>query len=364
MPMKTVLILANSSKGVYGFRNELMLELLKNYKVVVSVPDETCTQELAEEGCEIIHTAIDRRGMSPKEDAGLFLAYCRLIKKVKPDLVLTYTIKPNIYGGCACRMYKIPYLATITGLGSAFEKKGILKKMIICMYRAGIKKASCVFFQNSQNQKIFREYKITGCKDKLVAGSGVNLDNHCLEEYPTGKKVRLLFVGRIMREKGIEEFLEAAEKLHDENTSFELVGYCDEDYQELLDQYESKGIIVQHGFHTDIHPFFKEASALVLPTYHEGMSNVLMEASATGRPVIASDISGCREVFEEGITGFGCEPKSAESLMHAIKEFLALNTEKRAFMGLQARKKMESEFDRRSVIDVYIKEINKFININ
>lgn len=361
--VKTILILANSSKGVYGFRNELMLALLQNYKVIVSVPDETCTQELMDEGCQVIYTPIDRRGMNPKEDAGLFLSYLRLLKEIKPDLVLTYTIKPNIYGGYACRKLKIPYMTTITGLGSAFQRNGILKKMIIFMYRVSLKKASCVFFQNAQNQKIFKDCRIVGNKDMLVNGSGVNLEIHHLEEYPGDGKIRFLFVGRIMKEKGIEEFLAAAKELHDENTSFELLGYCDEDYQDILDQYESQGIVIQHGFHTDVHAFLKEASALVLPTYHEGMSNVLMEASATGRPVIASDISGCKEIFEEGVTGFGCEPQNAESLIQAMRKFQTLNTEQRAGMGLMARKKMESEFDRRLVIDVYIKEINKLINI-
>ncbi len=359
--MKTVLILANASTGVYDFRNELMLALMKKYKVVISVPDDLCTKELEEEGCEIIHTPLDRRGMNPIKDAGLFLSYLKLLKKVKPDLVLTYTIKPNIYGGCACRWKKIPYITTITGLGSAFRKSGIIKTMIIRMYRAGLKGAECVFFQNSQNREIFQGYGITGKKDKLVSGSGVNLEVHCPEEYPRDETIRFLFVGRIMKEKGIEELLAAAKALHSEHISFELLGYCDEDYQEILDEYESQGIIRQHGFHTDVQPFLQKASALVLPTYHEGMSNVLMEASASARPVIASDISGCKEIFEEGVTGFGCEPQNAESLMSAIKKFLALSVEERARMGHLARKKMEKEFDRRTVTASYMEEINQLL---
>lgn len=359
MSRKTILILANASTGVYDFRNELMLALLRKYRVVVSVPDDLCVRELAEEGCEIIHTPIDRRGMSPKEDVRLFFAYCRLLKELKPDLVLTYTIKPNIYGGCACRWEKVPYFTTITGLGSAFQKGMLFRKMIVCMYRAGLKGARCVFFQNARNKELFQNYKIMGEKDKLVCGSGVNLELHKAEEYPSGEKVRFLFIGRIMKEKGIEEFLEAAKKLHNENVCFELLGYCDEDYQKKLDQYESLGIITQHGFQTDVRSFLKEASALVLPTYHEGMSNVLMEASATARPVIASNISGCMEVFEEGITGLGCEPRNAESLIEALRKFLRLNREERAAMGRAARKKMEQEFDRNQVTAAYMEEIEK-----
>lgn len=359
MNKKTILILANASTGVYDFRNELMLALLKKYRVVVSVPDDLCVRELAAEGCEIIHTPIDRRGVNPKEDLGLFRAYCRLLKELKPDLVLTYTIKPNIYGGCACRLKRVPYFATITGLGSAFQKGTVFRKMIICMYRAGLRGARCVFFQNARNRELFQGYGIIGKKDKLVSGSGVNLDTHRAEEYPMDEKTRFLFIGRIMREKGIEEFLEAAKRFHSEAVSFELLGYCDEDYQEKLDQYESQGIIIQHGFHTDVRSFLKEASALILPTYHEGMSNVLMEASATARPVIASRISGCMEVFEEGITGLGCEPGNAESLMEAIRKFLGLSREERAKMGIAARKKMEREFDRNRVTASYMEEIEK-----
>lgn len=359
--MKRVLILANASTGVYDFRNELMQALLKKYKVVVSVPDDICVKELEEEGCEIIQTPLDRRGMNPRKDGALFLAYLKLLKQVKPDLVLTYTIKPNIYGGCACRWQRVPYITTITGLGSAFQKTGILKSMIIRMYRMGLRGAECVFFQNSQNREIFRGYKITGKRNKLVSGSGVNLEVHRAEEYPGDETTRFLFVGRIMKEKGIEELLAAAKALHGENVSFELLGYCDDDYQELLDAYESQGIIKQHGFHTDVQPFLKQASALILPTYHEGMSNVLMEASASARPVIASNISGCKEIFEEGVTGFGCEPQNTKSLIQAIEKFLKLTVEERVQMGMAARRKMEKEFDRRLVTASYMEEIDGFL---
>lgn len=149
----------------------------------------------------------------------------------------------------------------------------------------------------------------------------------------------VLFIGRIMREKGIEEFLEAAKALHGENVTFETLGYCDEDYGELLDTYEKQGMVTQHGFHTNVEDYLKDASAIVLPTYHEGMSNVLMEAAATARPVIATNISGCKEIVEDGVTGFLCEPKDAAGLQEALKKFLALPTEERARMGLRGREK-------------------------
>lgn len=360
--MKKVLILANSSGGLYDFRNELVLGLLAKYKVTVSLPDEVRTKELEEEGCKVVKTAINRRGVNPSEDLKLLLAYRKLLKEEKPDLVLTYTIKPNIYGGFCCRMMKIPYVETVTGLGSTFQKQGFFLKMIVTMYRMGLKKAECVFFQNRENQSIFERYGIRGKKTELVSGSGVNLKRHSFEPYPEEDKVRFLYIGRMMKEKGLNELLEAAKQLHDENTEFVLLGYPDEDSQDKLDSFEKEGYIKQLGFDPDVHEHIKKASALVLPTYHEGMSNVLMEASATGRPVIATNISGCKEVFEEGVTGFGCEPKSSEDLLRALKKFLELSREQRAVMGQRAREKMEREFDREKVADAYMKEIDLILN--
>ena len=355
--MKKVLILANSSGGLYDFRNELVQKLLFKYEVTVSLPDEVRTKELAEEGCKVVHTPINRRGVNPAEDFKLLLAYRKLLKEEKPDLTLTYTIKPNIYGGFCCRMMRIPYIATVTGLGSTFQKQGIFLKLITTMYRLGLKKAECIFFQNRENREIFEKYHIRGKKSKLVSGSGVNLKRHCFEPYPEDDQVRFLYVGRMLREKGIEELLEAAKQLHDDDTEFALLGYPDEDYQDKLDAYEKEGYIKQLGFDPDVHVYIKNASALVLPTYHEGMSNVLMEASATGRPVIATNISGCKEIFEEGVTGFSCEPKSSEDLIRALKKFLKLSREERAVMGQKARQKMEREFDREKVADAYMEEI-------
>ena len=362
--MSTILVLANFSSGLYDFRNELLVGLLKENRVVVSVPDEIKWKELEAEGCEVVHTTINRRGINPFEDFKILTEYRKLLKKVQPDMVLTYTIKPNIYGGFLCRWKKIPYITTITGLGSTFQKQGLLKWLIVRMYRMALKKAECIFFQNMQNKKIFERCGIQGKSSMLVNGSGVNLEKHSFEDYPCpeGRTVKFLFIGRIMKEKGIEEFLEAADKLHNADVLFEILGGCDEDYQKLLAGYEKKGIVKNYGFQTNVHDYIKKASVVVLPTYHEGMSNVLMEASATGRPVIATNISGCKEIFEDGLTGFGCEPKNSESLIAAMKQFLALNIEERAEMGRNARKKMEREFDRRQVTDVYIKEINRILN--
>ena len=357
--MSKIMILANSSGGLYDFRNELVQELLKYHQVIISLPDEVKSALFEEEGCKVVRIPINRRGMNPLQDLKLIRAYRKLIRQEKPDLVLTYTIKPDVYGGMVCAALKVPYICTITGLGSAFQKKGPVLKLVELLYHLGLRKADCVFFQNEENRRIFQSAGLVSGNNRLVSGSGVNLKVHTLEEYPEGQGILFLFVGRMMKEKGIEEFLGAAEALHGEHIQFAVLGYCDEDYQALLDEKEKEGVILQLGFHPDVQAYYKKCSAIVLPTYHEGMSNVLMEASATGRPVIASNISGCREIYEEGVTGFGFAPRSTEALIIALKKFIALSKQDRAAMGRSARGKMEREFDRSRVVEAYMEEINR-----
>ena len=359
--MGKVLILTNSSGGLYDFRNEFVQALTAKHEVVVSMPDEVKEKELAAEGCRIIKTPINRRGINPLEDLKLYRTYSRMMKELKPDLVVTYTIKPNIYGGIAAGMHKIPYIATITGLGGAFDRTGLFLKLIVTMYRTGLKKAACVFFQNEENKGIFQKFGITAKKIRMVMGSGVNLERHRYEEYPAGQETHFLFVGRVMKERGILEYIEAAKALHSDRVFFDIMGYCDEDYQDLLNELEKEGVIHQIGFHTEVHPYLTAASAIVVASFHEGMSNALIEGAATGRPVIASNISGCLEAFEEGRTGFGFTPGNGKELIRAMEKFLALSVEERAKMGRRGREKMEREFDRRMVTGGYMEEVDRIL---
>lgn len=358
--MKKVLILANSASGLYDFRNELLLKLLESYEVHVSLPDAEKVPQLAIEGCQIHHTPIDRRGVNPVKDMSLLFSYWKLISKIKPDVVLTYTIKPNIYGNLCCGLKRIPYIANITGLGSVFENGGMVQKIVVLLYKLSLKKASCIFFQNKKNQEIFEQHGIYGKKARLVPGSGVNLDRHTFEEYSSKEeKMIFLYVGRVMKEKGIEELLYAAKVLCEENHQviFRLVGNYEEDYKDIVEQYEKQGILELIGYQKEIHPYYKEAAAVLMPSYHEGMSNVILEASATGRPVLASDIPGCQEGFEDGITGFGFPPRDKEALLEALRKFVKLSEDERAQMGKNARAKMEREFDRKQVVNAYVEEI-------
>lgn len=244
--------------------------------------------------------------MNPAKDLKLFRFYLRLLKQVKPAAVLTYTIKPNIYGGMACRFKKVPYLVNITGLGTALEHEGLLQKMIVMLYRQSLKKAGCIFFQNRRNRDFMQD---KGCVDlrantKIIAGSGVNLQEHQPKPYPQGEKVRFVSVMRIMKDKGIEELLAAAKTVHAEHpeTLFEILGSYEEEtrnlYEPQIDDLQTAGIVQYYGYRDDVPDFYEHCQAVIHPSYHEGMSNVLQEAAATARPVIASNINGCKEILK------------------------------------------------------------------
>lgn len=356
-----ILVLANSSNGVYSFRNDFMCTMLKEYEVVISLPDDVCKKELEEEGCRIVYTPINRRGVNPVEDFKLILAYRKLLKEEKPDLVITYTIKPNIYGGFVAGMMKVPYIATITGLGGAFDKTGMMLKLITTMYRTGLKKAECVFFQNQENRGICEKYRIKGKTTKMVMGSGVDLKHHTYEPYPAEEKVHFLYMGRIMKERGIEEYIKAAEELAGDEVQFDIVGGHDEFYQERIEELHQRKVIQYLGFQKEVHPYLAATSAVVIPSFHEGMSNTLIEAAATGRPVIASKIFGCIEGFEEGKTGLGFTPGHADELIDAMKKFLHMSRDEREEMGRLGRKKMEKEFDRKLVTKAYMDEVHRIL---
>lgn len=354
--MKKVLLLANSSKGVYGFRNDLVLELLKKYEVVVSVPDDVCTEELRKEGCKIVKTPLNRRGMNPIEDAKLCCAYSRLLGELKPDVVLTYTIKPNIYGGIVCRIKRIPYITTITGLGSAMEGNGLLQSFTTMLYRVAMKQAACIFFQNETNQRIFDERRIRGKSQMRVSGSGVDLDTFQYMPMPSDDRIRFIFVSRILKEKGIEEYLEAAKQIRMRypNTEFWVLGKCDDDYEAILQEAHDKQEICYFGMQKDVKHYLKDVHCLVHPSYYpEGMSNVCQEAAACGRAVITTDHTGCRETVDDGVTGYLVEKKNAVSLVTALEQFIGLDANDKAMMGKNARQKMEREFDRKIVTKNY-----------
>ena len=209
-----ILILANHSGGLYDFRKDLIGELKKYASVTVAVPHNDRWDELLHLADRVIELPIDRRGMNPLHDSKLFHQYRAILKEVKPDLVLTYTIKPNIYGGLACRMAHIPYAVNITGLGSAIENGGWLKKFVLALYKPALKGARVVFFENAGNRDTLAATGVVPKGyDVVLNGAGVNLEDYPYQPYPQEGAVRFLFVGRVMHEKGVDELFAAAKRM-------------------------------------------------------------------------------------------------------------------------------------------------------
>ena len=348
-----ILILANNDVGLYQFRRELIAALLKEHEVTVSLPYGELVEPLKEMGCAFLDTPVDRRGINPFKDLALYRSYRKLLKALSPDLVVTYTIKPNIYGGCACRTAKIPYCVNITGLGSAFQKEGLLKKLVVFMYKAALKKAKTVFFENTANRDVFLKEKIVPEEKTCVLnGAGVNLERYRVTEYPDGDTTRFLFIGRVMKEKGVDELFTAMKRLVSEgyDVHLDLLGGYEEDYKSVIEENEKCGWLTYHGYQTDVRPFIAASHCFVLPSWHEGMANTNLECAASGRPLITSNIPGCKEAAEDGKSGFLCEKQNADSLYDKMKTFLALSYEERKQLGLRGRYLTEKKFDRETVV--------------
>ena len=363
MEQKTILVLTNNIGGLHSFRKEVMKAMVdEGYKVVISHPDED--ERIAYFtgiGCEDVLTEFNRRGMNPVKDLQLLMKYRKLIKKYKPLAVLTYTIKPNVYGGMACRMTGTPQLANVTGLGDAVENGGLLQKLTVFLYKMGIGKAKRVFFQNKYNRQFCIGKGIAGEDSILLPGSGVNLNHHVYQECPEDGLIKFLFIARLLKDKGTEEYFEAATRIKEKypNTEFQILGSCEGNYQTQLEELVSRGIINFLGGTSDVRPFIGNVHCTIMPSYHEGMSNVNLESAANGRPVITTNVPGCQETVDNGVTGILCEPRSAESLIAAIEKFLSLTYEEKKAMGMAARKKVEREFDRQIVVNKYLDELKK-----
>ena len=361
MNRKTILFLVNKDNVIYNFRRELAFKLLEQgYRVVISCPYGKKLDFLTEKGAEWVDIKIDRRGTSIFNDLKLIKQYYQQIKTIKPDVVLCYTTKCSVYGGMVCQRLHIPYIVNNAGLVE--NEKGLLEFIMRRLYWAGFRGASCMMYQNERE----REYVNAILKNKVpyrnIPGSGVNLTEFPFAEYPESDDVVTFnYVARIVGFKGINELLAAAKivKERHKNVRFVLFGdYDDDSYRARVAELEKRGIVEYGGIQLDMKPFIKKAHAVIHPSYYEGMTNVILEHGAMGRPAIASDIPGCREGIDEGISGYTFKLKDVDSLVAAIERFLAMSHEQKVAMGLSARKKMEREFDRNIVTDIYLQEIN------
>lgn len=356
-----ILIMANDDLGLYLFRKDLIQEMINlNNEIWFTVPYGKKVKSISEMGCHYIESHVDRRGMNPLHDIKLFGEYLKILKKVNPDKVITYTIKPNIYGCIACRIKGMESYANITGLGTAFQRNGILTKFVTSMYKNAFKKVKTVFFENKGNCDLLISKKIIE-KEKTCClnGAGVNLEEYPFTEYPEEGSIRFLFIGRVMKEKGIDELFEAAERIKQkyENVYFDIVGPMEDHYEDKLRYYEEKKVITYHGLQTDVKPFIRESHCFVLPSYHEGMANTLLESGAMGRPLITSNIHGCLEAVEDGKTGYLCKVKDADDLYIKMKQFIELPYEKKNKMGKLSHEHVANVFDKQKVVAETVREI-------
>ena len=349
------LVITNHSYMLWQFRREVIAELQKRGEVVLSMPFVGHEDDFAAMGYKCMQTDVDRRGINPATDFKLYQTYKELLKSEQPDMVITYSIKPNIYAGYACRKMGIPYCVNVQGLGTAFQKEPIAAAVTL-MYRAALKKAKTVFFENKGNaEECVRRGIVTDEQETVLSGAGVNLDVYRQQPYPPEEDgIHFLFLGRIMREKGVNELFEAAKglkKKYGEKVVFDLVGFFEDEYKETVERLAADGVVKFHGFQSDPKPFYGGCHCVVLPSYHEGMSNVLLEAAATGRAVITTDIHGCKEAVDDGESGFLCKKKDSADLENCLERFIHLDTAARERMGLQGRRKMEAEFDKKTVVN-------------
>ena len=358
---ETILIISNVTNGLFLFRRELIERLLEEYNVEILAGDTGRVEDFRKMGCNVTITEMERHGTNPIKEIQLLYFYKNQIKKINPKIVLTYTIKPNVYGGMACASLGIPYVANVTGLGTAVEQKGLLQMLTLFLLKRGLRKAQKVFFQNKENRDfLIQHHVVTGAYD-LIPGSGVNLERFPLLDYPKGETIEFVFISRIMKEKGIDQYLDAAKYIRRKyaNTRFHVCGGAGKEYTKLLGDLSEKGIIEYHGKISDVVGMHKISSCTIHPTYYpEGMSNVLLESCACGRPVITTNRPGCREIVDDGVNGFLMKEKDSLDLIEKVEKFLNLTWEERRQMGLRGRAKVEREFSREIVVQKYLNEIN------
>ena len=337
--------------------------------MIITIPDadnSTKTEFFKGIGCTIINISLSRRGTNPLSDFRLMLRYMKLIKRFNPQVILTYTIKPNVYGGMAARICGVPQIANVTGLGDAVENGGWMQKLTVMLYKIGINKAAQVFFQNDGNRNFCIREGIADSRSIVLPGSGVNLQHHIYQDYPADDgTTRFLFIGRMLKDKGVDELFETARviKAKYPNTEFQFVGSVDGDYQTQVDSLIEAGIISFYGSQFDVRPFIGGVHCTIMPSYHEGMSNVNLESAANGRPVITTNVPGCKETVDDNKTGFLVEARNTKSLIEAVERFIALPYEQKVLMGQEGRRKVEREFDRQIIIDAYLKTIESITNV-
>ena len=366
-----IALLTNNDDDIYCFRKELIEGIIDaGYEMLISCPDGEKFELMKHIEYRYDDPVIDRRGTNIVADAKLFLHYFKLFIKNKPSVVLTYTAKPNVYAGIAAWLLGIPVISNVTGFGSVLNEGGFVQKLVMSLFKFSFRRSACVMFQNSTNMKLAEETGMVKGEHKLIPGSGVNTKRYPLQPYPdggdgkSGEKVVFNYIGRILHDKGVDDYIEAAKRIKAEypETEFNMLGFIEPTemhYEKLLSELEEKNTIKYRGSQKDIKPFVTASHATIHPsTYGEGMSNVLLESASSGRPIISTDNPGCQETFIDGETGLLYHGGDVDALCNQIKKFLALPNEERKSMGEKGREYIKANISRDIVIKAYLEKIN------
>src|SRR3954453_20390416 len=358
-----IAVAANSPWNLLIFRRGLLLRLREEgFDSVLILPDDPhADPSLDELGFDRAYVEISRSGLNPIADTRLLLSYSRILRRVSPAAFLGFTIKPNIYGCLAARWTDIPAIANISGLGTGVMKHTPLTWFVIHLYRFALKKAAIVFFQNPDDRDLFLTNRIVRTEQaRLLPGSGIDLKHFEPRELPQGP-VKLLMIARLLGDKGVREYAQAAQivrRAHP-HVRFQLLGPVDEGNRTAirkheLDEWIAQGLVEYLGAAEDVRPYIEASTAIVLPSYREGLPRSLLEGAAMARPLIATDVPGCRELVVEGVPGFLCEARSAASLAAAMIKLIDLDDAARARLGMAARELAEREYNEERVIGAYL----------
>ena len=367
-------MLTNNDDDVYCFRKELIDGILgAGYEMLISCPYGEKFELMKDYPYIYDDPVIDRRGTNVAADFKLFLHYRKIFKKYKPDVVLTYTAKPGVYGSIAARTCGIPYINNVTGFGSVLNKTGLMRKFIMGLFKFAYSKANCVMFQNSTNMKLAKESGMVKGECKLIPGSGVALERYPVQAYPeggdgvSGEPIRFNYIGRILHDKGVDDYIACAKQIKKKypNTEFNMLGFIEPTeghYEKELKELQEQRIVVYHGSQKDVKPFIKRAHAIIHPsTYGEGMSNVLLENASSGRPIITTDNPGCKETVDNGKSGFIYHGGNVKELISMVEKFLSTPNDERKTMGLEGRNRVEKHFSRQIVINAYLEKIGQLV---
>ncbi len=363
----------NTAWGMYNFRGKLLRHMVeRGFRISVLAPyDEVYTPKLVDLGCEVCDMPMNPKGVNPISDAKLLYRYYETLKRLNPDLSVTYTIKPNIYGSLAARWLKIPYLPITTGLGYVFIQRTYITTIVKMLYRWAFKRASYVWFLNKDDIETFRHESIVSDeKIQQLPGEGIDLCRFkMLDKKGEVKPFVFLLVGRMLMDKGVREFVAAARILKKKypDVIFRLLGAVWEGNpatisKEQLQEWVKEGIVEYEGEVPDVVPYLENSSCVVLPSYREGVPFTLMEGAAKGLPLVATDVPGCREVVIDGYNGYLCPDKNPEALADAMEKMLKNTPHEREKLGRNGRKLMEDNFDLKRIIEQYDRTIDEILS--